>query len=143
MNDLKEKPSNVVPFQRASTSKDDGGSTGNWLRDMTQGTRFLASSNAENSAELIDFIVGSDPLVMPAVWLGRNINAPEGRFIFVRPDRFVRDYTFFMTLEVLEPKDGNNQIHTDKVERDAGVKKQPKVHARKKRIPPGDEPGTV
>lgn len=140
-NDVKPKD-NVVPFQRPNTSNDDGTVDGNWLRQMCHGTRFLATSRTDNSSELIDFVVASDPKSMPAVYLGRDINSPHGGFKFYRPDKFVRDYDFFMTLEILEPPNGDdNQVQPGAVVSDAGTAKRVKVHARKQRIPPGDEPG--
>lgn len=144
MSDQNTKKDNVLPFRPLNTSKDDGGSTGNWLKDMVQGTRFLASQNAENSSDLVDFIVASDPKAMPAVYLGRNINSPDGGFKFYRPDKFVRDYTFWMTLEILERPDGNdNQIPAGELGSNDQPQKRPKVHARKQRVPPGSEPGEV
>lgn len=117
---------------------------GNWLRGMVSGTRFLAKRISDNSSELIDFVVGSDPKSMPAVFLGRNINAPDGRFTFVDPKIFVRDYSHFMTLEVLETQHGDdNQVQSGAVGSDDGSQVRPKVHARKQRVPPGTEPGPV
>lgn len=147
MNDPEKKPdlSNVLPFRRASTSKDDGGDTsGNWLRDMKHGTRFLASRKSDNSSKLHDFIVASDPKSMPAVFIGEDINSQQGGFRFVDPKIFVRDYGFFMTLEVIEPPNGDdNQIQPGAVVSNDRVEVRSKVHARKQRVPPGTEPGPV
>ena len=134
--------SNVVPFVRPSISDGSGG--GNWLRNMAHGTRFLARRNSMNDSKLCDFVVASDPRAMPAVFLGEEINSREGGFRFVDPDRFIRDYSFYMTLEILEPPNGNNnQIQPIPVVSNARPKKRTKVHEGEQRIPPGDEPGSV
>lgn len=136
MNDLKKNESNVVPFARVSTS--DDGSFGNWLRNMKQGTRFLATRRSEGGSRLCDFVVASDPKAMPAVFIGEDINSPTGGFRFVDPDKFIKDYGFYMTLEVLEPPNGNNnQVQTSTVAGDAVPEEQPEVHAGKQRVPTG------
>lgn len=143
MKDLEKKSKdNVVPFVRPSTS--DDGSTGNWLRDMTHGTRFLASRRSDGNSKLCDFIVASDPKSMPAVFLGEDINSPQGGFRFVDPDKFIKDYGYYSVLEILEPSNGNNsEVLPGAVDGDAVTPKRPQVHARKQRVPPGSEPGKV
>jgi len=97
-----------------------------------------------NDSKLCDFIVASDPKSMPAVFVGEDIHSREGGFRFVDPDKFIRDYGFFCIIEVIEPEDGNNnQVQPGAVVSDDGTAKRTKVHARKQRIPPGSEPGTV
>lgn len=110
---------------------------------MKSGTRFLAKRRAMNDSNLCDFIVASDPQSMPAVFVGEDIHSPQGGFRFVDPKVFVRDYEFFMTLEVIKPNANNNQVHDRPMDGDAQPPKRPKVHARKQRVPPGDEPREV
>lgn len=137
-----QKATNVVPFARPGTS--DSGNPGNWLTNMQHGTRFLASRKSSGESKLCDFIVASDPKSMPAVFIGEDVNSPSGGFRFVDPKKFIRDYEFFMTLEVIEPPNGdNNQVQPGPVVGDAKPKKRSKVHEGEQRVPPGDEPRSV
>lgn len=142
MNEQLKPESNVLPFNRPGTGDDTVG--GNWLRNMKHGTRFLAKDKRLRDSKLCDFIVASDPKTMPAVYIGEDMNSSHGGFRFVDPDQFVKDYGFFMTLEILEQPNGDdNQVQPDPVVGDAKPKKRTKVHEGEQRVPPGTEPGTV
>lgn len=142
MNGQLKPENNVLPFNRPGTGDDVTGN--NWLRNMTHGTRFLATDRRVGGSKLCDFVVASDPKSMPAVFIGEDINSPHGGFRFVDPEKFVKDYGFYMTLEVLEPPDGNdNKIPAGRVDGNAKSKKRVKVHEGEQRVPPGSEPGPV
>lgn len=115
--ETKLKSADVLPFARLGNSNGPSGGD-NYLLNMKNGTRFLASRKALNDSVLHDFIVASDPKSMPAVFICEN-NGGVGEFRFVDPHKFVRDYEFYMTLEVVEMPDGNsNQIPTGTVASD-------------------------
>lgn len=103
----KTKSADILPFARLGNSNGpaDGG---NWLKNMINGTRFLAVRKGQDSSELYDFVLASDPQSMPAVFLGENLNSREGGFKFRDPVKFCRDYDLYMTLEVIEPTNGNS-----------------------------------
>lgn len=120
---------NILEF-KIREGKDSEPPNGNWLKEMPQGTRFLASLKAVNDARLHDFIVASDPKKMEAVLLGEN-HGGTGEFCFWNPVKFVRDYEFFMTLEVLELEDGNsNKIQKGRVGGDGEPKVLPNLHEK-------------
>lgn len=83
---------------------------GNWLSRLAKGTRFLASVKNTDDPMLMDFLIASDPKMMPAVFIGFELNHPNGGFRFVDPIKFSKKYDFYMTIEaeLEEKEDGNN-----------------------------------
>lgn len=117
---------NVLEF-KLREGKDSGTPGTNWLREMKNGTRFLAFRKGTMESMLHDFIVASDPKAMDAVLLGEN-HGIGGEFRFRDPDKFIREYDCFMILEVVELKDGNsNQVQEGTVEGDGGPEGPPSL----------------
>lgn len=90
---------------------------GNWLSNLEKGTRFLCSRRQTNDPVLGDFLVGSDPKAMSAVFLGYELNHRDGGFKFFDPVKFCQIYDLFMILEV-EIENGSPEIRTGTVESD-------------------------
>lgn len=103
---MKEKQAEVLPFRLGTSSEPPMDK--DWLKNLVNGTRFLASRRSHEGHELDDFVVSSDPKTLAAVFLGKNLNTREGKFIFVDPSKFSRDYDYFMTLEIIEIQNGNS-----------------------------------
>src|SRR5260370_41026079 len=128
MNDFetdKTKPeeygTNIIPFApRTQAAGNEPPGVGNWLGRMVAGTRFLAKRKGMSGSEVDDFIVSTDPATMPVVLLAKNINGRDGVFAWHDPIIFCKDHTFYMTLEVLEPKDKDGNSHKVPTEPMAG-----------------------
>lgn len=126
----KAKSADILPFARLGNSNgpSDGGC---WIKEMVNGTRFLAVRKSEVSSLLHDFVVASDPKSMPAIFLGEELNTREGAFRWRDPIKFCRDYDLFMTLEVVEMKDGNtNSLQTGRMEGDGQPEIVSPVHEK-------------
>jgi hypothetical protein len=117
----KDYGDNVIPFVlRATGGKEPPGSGSNWVSKFEQGTRFLAKRKNEAGSRLSDFVLMTDPKTMNAVLLGENMNTRDGGIFWRDPEIFSHDYKFYLIIEILEPKDGNDhKISTEPVVSDA------------------------
>lgn len=115
----KDIKDNIVDLQEArlALASKEPPKGGNWLSNLAQGTRFLASQKSNGNSTLYDFMVGTDPTKMPAVMLGYELGHRDGGFRWVDPVKFSRDYEFFMTIEV-EQDNGSTEIQTGRVDSD-------------------------
>lgn len=116
---------NVIPFTRAAhggTGPPDA-PKGDWLRQLQQGTRFLARRKGTTGSALEDFVVATDPSKMEVVLLAENKNG-TGLLSWHETALFSKEYKLVFTLEVIK-NDDTQQIHTGSVERTA----EPKVLA--------------
>src|SRR5258705_13023823 len=121
----------ILPFNRPQLGGKEPPGGSNWLSRMVPGTRFLAKRRGLAGSEVDDFIVSTDPKTMPVVLLAKNINGRDGVFAWHDPVIFCKDHTFYMTLEVIEPKDGNiNKISTEPVASDVKPKDVDSLHER-------------
>lgn len=121
--DFEDKPSNVLPFIRRLTggSGTSGGTGTNWLRDIPQGTRFLARRKGYTGAELEDFVVATDPKTMEVVLLAKNVGG-AGVFCWYETEVFSKDYRWIFTLEVMDNVN-DKHIHSGSV----GSTEEPEV----------------
>lgn len=89
---------------------------GNWLKDLVPGTRFLAFMKMNTTSLLGDFILGTDPRELPAVYLGYE-NGPQGfGWKWHDPVKFCKEFGLYSILEVT---DGNsNKVSDGTVESD-------------------------
>lgn len=107
---------NVLPFERPKLAlgKEPPGTGKNWLVRLPQGTRFLAKQKSDFGSELKDFVVLTDPKTMDVVLLGQNVTTKDMVITWRDPVIFSNDYRYYLTLEVLEPNNGNtNKIPTE------------------------------
>lgn len=119
---------NVIPFTRAAhggTGPPDA-PKGNWLRQLQQGTRFLARRKGTTGSALDDFVVATDPSKMEVVLLGENKNG-TGLLGWHESALFSKEYKLVFTLEVIK-HDDDQQVHTGPVERSPQFEEQPIVH---------------
>lgn len=102
---------------------------GNWLKDLQPGTRFLAFMKMNATSLLGDFILGTDPKELPAVYLGYE-NGPQGfGWKWHDPVKFCKEFGLYSILEV---SDGNsNKVSDGTVESDGQLKVVPPVHESK------------
>lgn len=91
---------NILPFRL----RGDEPPKGPWLLDLPNGTRFLAHKNANPEADLMDFVVSSEPL--PAVYLGYNLAEQGGGWKFFDPVKFSKTFTLHTIIK--EVQDGNS-----------------------------------
>lgn len=83
---------------------------GNWLKDLVAGTRFLAFMKMNATSLLGDFILGTDPKELPAVYLGYE-NGPQGfGWKWHDPVKFCKEFGLYSILEV---SDGNSNTVPD------------------------------
>lgn len=125
-----QKSALILPFvPRTLTGSGDPPGTGNWLGRMVAGTRFFAKRKNVVGSEVDDFVVYTDPSTMPVVLLAKNTQSRDGELCWHDPIVFSKNYTYYMTLEVLEPKNGNsNKIPTGPVVSDAKSKVITQLH---------------
>lgn len=100
---------NVIPFEKP-VRKGLGYEPpppGDWLSEMPLGTRFLAKPRTAAGSRLTEFVVAAK--ISGVVLLGENING-KGLFDWHLPELFSQDHKYYLTLEVLEAKDGNSNI---------------------------------
>lgn len=106
---------------------------GNWLSELTKGTRFLASKGS--GEDLTDYMVGTDPKAMPAVYLGYNLAGRDGGFKFVDPIKFCNNWNFHSIIrtdifkEEVDAANGNGiEVRTGTVEGDGERQVLPPLH---------------
>lgn len=133
MKKEQEAKDNVLPFERpklALAGKEPPEGTGkNWLVRLPQGTRFLAKQKSDFGSELKDFVVLTDPKTMDVVLLGQNVTTKDMVITWRDPVIFSNDYRYYLTLEVLEPNNGNtNKIPTEPVASDVKSEVIPGLH---------------
>lgn len=99
---------------------------GNWIKDFSAGTRFLAYMKANSASILWDFILGTDPKELPAIYLGYE-NGPQGfGWRWHDPVKFCKEFGLYSILEV---SDGNsNNVSEGTVEGDGKPEIIPPVH---------------
>lgn len=94
---------------------------GNWLKDLKAGTRFLAYMKLSQASALGDFMLGTDPKELPAVYLGYEVGPQGFGWRWHDPVKFCKEFGLYSTLEV---QDGNSdKLPEGTVEGDG----QPKV----------------
>lgn len=94
---------------------------GNWIKDFKAGTRFLAFMKMNASSVLGDFILGTDPKELPAIYLGYENGQQGFGWKWHDPVKFCKEFGLYSILEV---SDGNsNKVSDGTVEGDG----QPKV----------------
>lgn len=112
---------NVIDLQEArlKLAPKEPPKGGNWLSSLPKGTRFLAIK--KNSPEPIcgDFVVGTDPTQMTAVYIGFEVHTQGGGWKFVEPVRFSQMFEFIQTIGA-EIYDDGSEIQDGRVEGDAG-----------------------
>lgn len=119
---------NVIPFARPA----HGGSgppdapKGDWLRQLQQGTRFLARRKGTTGSALEDFVVATDPKKMEVVLLGQN-RSGVGELVWHESVLFSKDYKLIYTLEVIK-NDDNQLVHQGPVERPLEPEELSPVH---------------
>lgn len=99
---------------------------GNWIKDFKAGTRFLAYMKANTASILWDFILGTDPKELPAIYLGYE-NGPQGfGWRWHNPVKFCKEFGLYSILEV---SDGNtNKVSEGTMEGDGKSQIVPPVH---------------
>lgn len=99
---------------------------GNWLKDFKAGTRFLAYMKTSATSMLGDFILGTNPNELPAVYLGYDLGPQGFGWRWHDPVKFCKEFGLYSILEV---SDGNsNSIPEGTVEGDGKLKVVDTVH---------------
>lgn len=118
---------NIIPFEEikakmAGKLPPDG----NWLNAFKPGTRFLAYSKLNTSSVLGDFILGTDPKELPAVYLGYENGPQSFGWRWHDPVKFCKEFGLYSILEV---SDGNiDKVPEGTVEGDGKLKVVDPVH---------------
>lgn len=109
---------NVVDFAVAKSKIQSGGGNppSNWLVNLKEGTRFLAQYRNNSNSLLMEFIIGMDPRLFKAVFLGYE--QPQGfGFRWHDPVRFCQEFAYFDTIKIETSNDGS-EVHEGTVEGD-------------------------
>lgn len=125
--EIVQEVTNIIPFDEIKAKMNSKlPPDGNWLNAFKPGTRFLAYSKLNSSSVLGDFILGTDPKELPAVYLGYENGPQSFGWRWHDPVKFCREFGLYSILEVT---DGNiDKVPEGTVEGDGKPKIVNPVH---------------